>query len=248
MTATFARLTTNPANSEAVAWLSPMTYKRDGTKRPVVLFHGKGGTELEAFDAGAGAWYKAADAIATAGYPVVCPRAGGPITWNVSTTLAGQAVTFAQGSEVGGKSGKVFVAGTSGGFLPACKWARANPSLVAGIIGLVPATDLAFVFNAYPSSQAEIDTAFGGHSAYLAALPTNNPQQYAAADLAGIPWLIIRSTDDQPELGMPGMQSTFVTTVQGSSPGKVTEVTMTGGHSLANLPYEPIKTFLDAYA
>lgn len=134
------------------------------------------------------------------------------------------------------------------GFLAACNWARQNKTNVAGIIGLVYSKGLAWDYaNLGAPNPAEMDTAYGGHTAFTPALPTHDPASYGPTDLAGIPMLLVASSDDAT-LGYSGQQSFAQAMQTGASPGLVTFITQTGGHSLQSFDPTVIKPFLDKYA
>jgi hypothetical protein len=236
----------DPSSGQPAIVLTRMEWRGDGSKPAVLYSPGHGGDDTQAMDPQLGG---AASAAAVAGYPVVSagvlpPQWGGPAI----VTRVGHQRTLAQSSTVGAKTGGVFLMGTSMGFLACCNWARQNKATVKGIIGLIYASDLEFAHDVVDGGiwASQVEAAFGGTAGYTAALPTYSPQLYGPTDLAGIPMLLIRSVDEHPLI--VEMQADFVAAMQAASPGKVTEVLQTGGHSLTNLDTSVIKPFLDANA
>lgn len=93
---------------------------------------------------------------------------------------------------------KVCLITVSMGTLTALNWARQNKDKVAGVVLMTPAIDLNNIYTVTRTDlQGEIDTAYGGHAAYTAALPTHSPSQYAAEFAgSGIPIRAYYSTND----------------------------------------------------
>lgn len=243
MAGVFARRLIDPANSEHLAAMKPLA---PTTNRGVIHCHGNGGTHLEAYDASPEYnWGVVPRAIAQSGCCVIAGDLGGTTTAGNDLSIArvGQARNYLQ-STLGAPAGKVFVCGTSGGFLTACNWARQNKSSVAGILGFVFANDLPFLYSD-PANQPGINAAYGGAAAYEAGLPTHNPNQYGPTDLAGVPMLLCYALG---EGGGTVTQQNFVAAMQAASPGKVTVATQAGGHSLVNLDTSVIRPFLDTWA
>lgn len=221
------------ANGEGYTSSLKFGYQGNGTIPAVVHSHGGGSNCLEPF-VGTDGWYKPNNSAARAGFPTVTTDMGG--TWEMgndnSITKFGQAVTYMQAS-LGAKSGGVIASGSSMGFLAACNWARQNKANVLGIMGFVGGLNMQGIYNQNgPPESTYMDTAYGGHTQFLAALPTHDPYLYGATDLAGIPLLFVYSTDEAGQ--GPTWQAQFVAAMKSASPGLVTSHTQTGGHSLAN--------------
>jgi S-formylglutathione hydrolase FrmB len=132
-------------------------------------------------------------------YPTLVVDAGGANNWGNATSVAriGDAVTHLQGASPGrnAKSGTVLMIGASMGFLTAMNYAKANPTKVGCIVGLLPVLDLNdFVTNNRGGFASAINTAYGG--AYIEAThgPTSNPYNYRASITT--PMQIYTASDD----------------------------------------------------
>lgn len=187
----------------------------DGSKRACLYFWGRGNQSWQATSRVY--WNGLQRDLAEAGIPVLSGDYGSPTHWGSPT-----AVTRAEQLRVWGsdqlklRSDKVVVMGISMGSLAALNYARANPSKVAAIVLITPITRLAYYHDTYNggSEAAQIDTAYGGLAAYQAAVPTSDPQQYAAS-LSGIPLKAWYSTTD-PDIPVAHVQS-FAAAVGGTS-------------------------------
>jgi pimeloyl-ACP methyl ester carboxylesterase len=161
-------------------------YRFDGTSRGIIFCHGAAGDEklfAAAFDNpnavlardalrhcvrvddSGGNRYTLLGTLQASGYPL-------PLLEEVfrqnrcsfgnpnSTAHMDEAYAFLTGP-ARAKAGRVAVIGVSMGFLVACNWARRNPFKVAGIIGIVPACDLAW-FRGTDARHAVDDDAVPG--------------------------------------------------------------------------------------
>lgn len=110
---------------------------------------------------------------------------GGSSTWGNSTLLARLDEAFAYTQTFPQvKKGKVLLVGQSMGGLAMLNWAKANPSKVAGMVGVIPVTNMNSAMAAGFSSQ--INAAYGG--AYSDATYGANYNPYVfASSLSGIP-------------------------------------------------------------
>lgn len=225
----------------------PLTYKRDGSKPACVLAHGFGGSALDAVSDTAGS-YRATDAIARAGYPVVAGDNAGTASMgnDAAITAMGSDLTWAR-SNVGAKAtGKHFVAGISMGGLAAMNYARTIPERIAGIILFIFAFDLEWTHDTLDGGAYadDVDAAYTNHAGYIAALPTHNPAQYATTDLAGIPILAFYNSDDPN--GGTDLDADFLADM--SAVTSVESYTATGGHALTNFDFAPLKKWMDEVA
>jgi pimeloyl-ACP methyl ester carboxylesterase len=144
--------------------------QRDGARGRcgVVLCHGANGTAGDWINAAGSA--KAASTLAAAGFTMVAADLGGVQTYGNDTAVA--AVEAARLLLVSlGCGPKVALLGGSMGNLTSFAYARAYPTRVAGIIGVMPASDINDLRdNDRLGSRSLIDTAWG--VTYPSALPT----------------------------------------------------------------------------
>lgn len=110
---------------------------------------------------------------------------GGSATWGNSTLLARLDEAFAYTQTFPQvKKGKVLLVGQSMGGLAMLNWAKANPSKVAGMVGVIPVTNMnSAIADAF---RSQINAAYGGSYSDAAHGANHNPQIFASA-LAGIP-------------------------------------------------------------
>lgn len=248
MTALYQQRTVDPVNSNELIFIHPLAYKRDGSARACIYCHGGGNDETESINP-LGDAYRGAAAIASAGYPVVAGDLGGPWTWgnDSAVTQVGQCMDFARTAKVGAKTGKVFLSGLSmGGLAALTAAADLGSANVAGVILFIFDAFLAWSHDTFQSGSqaASINTAYGGLSAYTAAVPTHDPSSYGPVSLAGIPILAFYSTDETDDLST--QQAAFLATM--SSHTSVTAYPTTGGHTLTGKDFSPIKAWMDALA
>lgn len=138
---------------------------------------------------------KLAANIAAAGIPCVAGTMSGQAWGNdAEVTDVGNAFDYLV-AETGVPDTKVFLIGASMGGVAMIRWANANPTKVAGIVGIIPLTNLAYFYaNNIGGAGAQIGTAWG--VTYPAALPAGSDTQAMAASLAGIPGRIYYSGSD----------------------------------------------------
>lgn len=212
------------APSEFQTFLRRNDYKGDGTKTPILFFHGFGGKASDVF---AGTNNAAVPAIlrhlARCGWPVLAADAGGD-TWGNATgiTRVGEAKTYLQGT-LGAKSGPVVLMGYSHGGLLAMAYARANPANVKALVPINPAINLLdAVTNNRDGAAASINAAAGGTYSDVTNGPTMSPYVFAS-QLAGMPTFCAHASDDT--LALPQWTASVLAAI-----GSVTERTGTGGH------------------
>lgn len=178
-------------------------------------------------------------------FPVLSIDAGGLSPWGNATAMAriGDAITYLQGTR-GAKSGKVLLVGSSHGGLTVLNFAKANPTLVAAVVGMLPVIDLNdVVTNNRGGLAAGVNTAYGGAYSEVTNGPTSNPANYAAS--YAIPTQLYYASDDTTAI--PSTVTTFASTA--------TNVTATSlgalGHTEAAIdaaPRSTILAFLSQYA
>lgn len=136
-------------------------------------------------------------------------------------------------------TGPMCMVAGSGGVAAMLNYARANPSNVAAMVGLLPLTDLQDLYeNRLPFSgvtQAEVDTAYGGD--VTASYATHSP--IVNADELSIPLKLYYSTDD------PFIPVSTVTAYQAAYGGDC-EIESLGavGHADTGLDYTEVADFL----
>jgi pimeloyl-ACP methyl ester carboxylesterase len=160
---------------------------------------------------------------------LVCIADLGAETWGNDTVISRIAAVKAYLAALGADGPAVLV-GVSMGNLSAMAYARANPTQVAAIAGVIPALDLNDIHaNNRGGAAAGVNTAYGG--AYVQAThgPTHNPVTYAATLPASLPIAIWTATDDP--LCVPATTTTFMTARPGTGSNSVGAL----GHSEASV-------------
>lgn len=229
-------------------YFGPRDYAMDGTVRGVIFSHGAGGNEAVPFGSTQSTNVSAVMREVASIYPVLSCTFTGQQHWgnDAALTALTDAVNFLKGT-FGAKTGKVLLIGQSMGHLHIANWARANPSLVAGIVGILPVSDLNdLVTNNRGSTAAAINAAYGGAYSESTNGPTKNPANYAATGLVGIPWRGYYASDDTLVLPgtVTGLASSIGSTATATSLG-------TGGHAdgpVANVDIAQLLTFLASVA
>jgi predicted alpha/beta hydrolase family esterase len=181
------------------------------------------------------------------GFPVLTSDFGGPSTWgnDTSRTAMTAAATWMM-SQPGAMTDKVSLYGGSMGCLTVLNWAISNPTKVASIVLVLPAVSLADLHDNRQISTpgdiaAFIDTAYGNHAGYVAALPTHDPNTTAnRAALAALPIQVWYSTNDP--IADPTIAQSFAaaTGAELRSLGAV-------GHSASTLDYDRMRNFVLAH-
>lgn len=182
-------------SGEADCVFLPKRWKGDGTRIGIVWEHSAGQTAAGIKNAANTGQYTLAHAVAEY-FPVVVADLGGQLTWGNATaqTRLGTARSYLQ-STYGAKAGPVVLIGVSMGGLLAVNWAKNNPSLVACIAGITPASDLADLRdNDRAGHKADIESAWGIASGAPLPAGANPATDYAGA--VGIPAKAWYSTGD----------------------------------------------------
>lgn len=217
---------------------------RDGTRRGVIHCHMATYTEASILDPTLPNFAAIHRAIAEAGYPILATRQASD-NWANDAGIAKVtlAKTYLQGT-LGAKSGKVFLVAASMGGALAMAYARANPTLVQGILLMLPVSDLQdMVTNNRGGFASSVNAAYSGGYSNGTYGATHNPTTFAAS-LAGIPVWCGYATDD------PIAVASTVTGVM-SAIGGVVLNPVTGGHSDAsfgNMSLDSMLAFLAANA
>jgi pimeloyl-ACP methyl ester carboxylesterase len=185
-------------------------------------------------------------ALAESGTPCLMADHGGNSTWGNDTAMAAMDAAYTYLTTTGGaKPGKVFLSGGSMGTLTMLNWAKRNPTKVAGIACALPAVSLTDLHdNRYVDApgttnpvRALVETAYGGATAYAAAVGTHDPNLTPGA-FTGIPMKLYYSTDDP--VALPSIALAFAAAV-----GSSCKVASLGarGHNADNLDPVDIAEF-----
>jgi hypothetical protein len=145
------------------------------------------------------------EALARAGYVVAIGDISQTLTQgtfgnSTSQSRIASLRTFMQGtsSPLRAAAGKMHMVAGSGGVAAMLNYARANPTNVASMVGLLPLLDLQDLYENRTDAtvtQAEINAAYGGN--VTASYATHNPSASGnQAALAGIPLKLYYSTND----------------------------------------------------
>jgi len=165
--------------------------------RGVVYCHSSGGGAAQLQTADSRAEHDLLAAIADSGFPIIAPDLGGPShTWgnDLAVQRIGQARAYLQG-RWGAAPGPVFLLGVSMGALDMLNYARHQRTSVAGLVAILPVTDLDQLRALGADDlQTNIDRAWG--VAYPDPLPpAANPARHTE-ELRGVPYLAFYASDD----------------------------------------------------
>lgn len=198
--------------------------------------------------------YDVAQALARSGYLVLAgdlsqTTSQGTYGSDTARSRAGSLRTFAQGT-LGGASGKVWIFAGSGGVTAAANYARQNPTNVAAIYATNPLLDVQdFHDNRVDVSitAAEVEAAYGGLSAYNAAMPAHNPAASGnQAAMSGVAWHIDYATDDPyiPTSSVTGFKANL------EAAGGTCEISSLGavGHTATGIDPDAVVAFFQAHA
>lgn len=241
MAGIFSKSTIDISSGQSFVYFTPLSWHPTGSKPAILYAHGRGGTARDFFDPSV---YAKLKAFTDAGYPLVANDLGGTTNYGNDTAITrlGQTRTFAQGPQIGAKSGKVVLFSVSMGGLAVCNWARQNKSLVSCIVMTVPATELQYYHDndilEGVDAEAEIDAAYGGHTNYVNSLATHSPLNYAA-EIADLPIAIFYNTDDN--MASPARIEAFGAAVGASMFPSL------GLHTLDNINMTQLISFIDTH-
>jgi pimeloyl-ACP methyl ester carboxylesterase len=190
----------NPAGapSEGVVTLLPREFKTNGTRRAVIILHGHNAIAVTPL---AMAQYLAGptllgDVVAALrlGLPILAIDAGGGQTYGNDVAIArlDEAVDWVSATGLG--KAQPILLGTSMGSILAVNYAARHPTKIKAVGLLYTAMDLQFT---HDQNVAEVEAAYGGASAFTAALASHSgiPQAQAGA-LAGVDLKGWYSTND----------------------------------------------------
>lgn len=156
--------------------------------------------------------------------------------WGNATSLSNvnSLITWMQ-STMGVQSGKVALVGISMGALTALNFAKANPSKVACVVGIIPALDLNdFATNNRAGYGASALAAYGGSYSDASDGATYNPYYYAAS-FPDVPVHLYYSTADTTAL------PAYVTGFAAACPSATaTVISTTLNHSEAAVAAAPL--------
>lgn len=204
----------------------------------VLYCHGAGGLASQAL---ATEFAAVLGDLANAGHPVLACDLGGLATWGNDTVLA--RITTAKAylhATLGAPSGKIMLVGASMGGLSCLVWAKNNPTLTAGVIGIVPVSDVTDIHtNNRSGLAAAIDSAYAGGWSEATYGAARNPVTFAAS-LSAVPLLLFSGTTD--DIVLP---ATVAALAAGSG---ATNIPVTGGHGGWTAPLDPIRAFAAAHA
>lgn len=167
--------------------------------RGVVFCHGAGGLSGNAVHlTGVPSQSRLLRRIAAAGHVILSADLGGMFTWgnDTSITRLGQAITYLRSLD-GVADIPPVVLGVSMGGLIALNHAKANPSAVAGVIGLIPVIDPEYVrANDVVGSASIIDSAYGGSYDDSTQRADHNPSYWGPLLSDFVPTRLWHASDD----------------------------------------------------
>lgn len=204
----------------------------------VLYCHGAGGLSDQAL---VPEFAAVVNTLASLGHPVLSCDLGGISTWGNDTVLARIATAKAYlHSTLGAPAGKVLMVGASMGGLSCLVWAKNNPTLTAGVIGIAPVSDVTDIHtNNRQGLAAAIDSAYAGGWSQATHGAARNPVTFAAS-LASVPLLLYSGTTDVVVL-----PSTVAALASASG---ATNIPVTGGHGGWTAPLDPIRSFAAEHA
>jgi dipeptidyl aminopeptidase/acylaminoacyl peptidase len=165
---------------------------------------------------------------------------GGPATWGNLTARDRMTKTYNYlQTRPNVKPGKVFLMFGSMGGLISLNWAAANPTKVAGIIGVIPVINPNDIqANNRWNYGPEIHAAYGGTYVESVQGSTSNPRTMAnTTKYSGIPMLFFYGLTD--DLCLPGETEAFATAAN-SNGANVTLVGINDGHTFTT--YDTVAT------
>jgi hypothetical protein len=197
------------SEAHTVAW--GRLYKKDATTRPLIYFTGGPGDDRD-FLTSTASGSQLAPRLAEIGVPIISAAFGGGGQWGNDTAQSriGSAFTFVQ-SRLGTKTDKFVGIGVSKGATALLNYARNNPTLVAALLLIVPAVNVADIHDNNRSGLAtEIENAYGGAAGWTSAAPTHDPAQSTAAFASmGLPVRMHYGANDTTVL--PSVVQSFAT-------------------------------------
>jgi acetyl esterase/lipase len=148
-------------------------------KKGIIFCHGSGSTSTMAID------YLGATRLLTLlageGHPILSGDWGGIDTWANDTALS--RITAGKNylqSNMGAPAGQIILIGVSMGGANSLAWAGNNPTLAAGVVGLIPVVDfLDIQVNQRMGLHNNLNSAYGGNYVNDVYGPTHSPQSMA---------------------------------------------------------------------
>lgn len=123
-------------------------------------------------------WIDDFKAVANTGHPLSTSDQGGGSTWANDASIARVSADLTQiASDLGTRTDRTALIGDSMGALLALNWAWRNPGKPRAIALRSPVVSMEAFYNRNAGFQGAMDSAYGGHSGFLAALPTHDPLQ-----------------------------------------------------------------------
>lgn len=202
------------AGDTHIEWL-PKTWRGGGTVRGIIASHGATGSDLDPLSFTTFPhWAPILQRLCGMGYPIISVNAGGSLFGNDTVISTYMPAALTRLAAMGAKTDKVALFGCSMGNLTGMNWARANPTKVACIAGVAPASDLNdIVTNNRDGQAANVNAAYGGAYSDATMGATHNPARYGAT-LAGIPTRLYYSDADP---AIPPATVTALATLIGAS-------------------------------
>lgn len=202
----------------------PRFYKPNATITPVIFCHHYSGGSWTAYYGWSGPTgldlnYNIAlicQALAYTGRPVIATDMGGQFQWPTATVMARMDGALAQvASQTGCRSDRALLFAVSMGGAVALNWARRNPSKTAALAAVIPVPNITYFHDNVDANN--IDTSYGSHAAYLAAMPDYDPNLAAANSWSGIPIKMWTSSNDTT--APPAVTAAFATRIGIEAPG-----------------------------
>ncbi len=246
-----------PTASQKYVAYKPREYKPDGTKRWIVYLHSaslSSYSHLTSAGAGAGKLLQAVGDV----FPIIAidggtiPGSGtddGTETFGNTTAvnrIADAVAWVIDPAKGGGKTDKVMLMGTSQGAAGIVNYAKANPTKVAAMVGVLPVSDLqnSRVNDWGPGLRAVIDGAHG--VTYPASLPAGVDPATNYSGASGIPLKAFYLPSDAT-VPHSTVTDLWVTKLGGTEQA----ISPDGAHSdaaVGNVPVSDVISFLLPYA
>lgn len=195
------------ATEQEVLWLPHNWSTGSQATNPygVVFVHGYGDTAVSPMDiSNKLGQFELIETLTDAGLPVLTMdfgqtgvTPGGENGWGNATVVArlATAFTYMTGAPVGAKTGKILLVGVSMGNISAMNYAKANPTKVAGLVGVIPVVDMDDIYqNNRSNLRPSIEAAHG--ITYPAALPAGSNPATSQGSLSSVPTRLYYSTGD----------------------------------------------------
>ena len=214
----------------------------ESPKMGIMFCHGAGGLADQALRP---EFAKVLQPLSDLGHPIMSHDLVSSATWGND---AGQsAMTTAKAymhASMGAKAGKILLVGASMGGLSSFVWAKNNPTLVAGIIGIVPVSDVNDIYTNNRQGLATwIASAYAGGWSQATLGAARNPITFATAGaLAGIPALLFSAASDATVI------PSTVLALKNAIGASATHVSMTGDHDNYTVPVATVQAFVAANA